>query len=92
MIRIGIMGSIGSGKTFVAKLFKYPVFIADNEVRNLYKKTVPTKYKNIPNNMKSMLVLIIPTTANFRNCCKLLFFVTTGLISRMNTRDTEVRE
>ena len=39
MIRIGIMGSIGSGKTFVAKLFKYPVFIADNEVRNIYKNS-----------------------------------------------------
>ena len=33
------MGSIGSGKTFVAKLFKYPVFIADNEVRNIYKNS-----------------------------------------------------
>ena len=39
MIRIGIMGSIGSGKTFVAKLFKYPVFIADNEVKNIYKNS-----------------------------------------------------
>ena len=39
MIRIGIMGSIGSGKTFVAKLFKYPVFIADNEVRDIYKNS-----------------------------------------------------
>ena len=39
MIRIGIMGSNGSGKTFVAKLFKYPVFIADNEVRNIYKNS-----------------------------------------------------
>ncbi len=39
MIRIGIMGSIGSGKTFVAKLFKYPVFIADNEVKDIYKNS-----------------------------------------------------
>jgi len=38
MIRIGILGDIGSGKSFVAKLFGYPVFNADNEVGKLYKK------------------------------------------------------
>ena len=37
MIRIAVIGSIGSGKSFIAKLFKYPVFNADNEVKNLYK-------------------------------------------------------
>ena len=38
MIRIGILGDIGSGKSYVAKSFGYPVFIADNEVTKLYKK------------------------------------------------------
>ena len=38
MIRIGILGDIGSGKTFIAKNFGYPVFNADNEVSKLYKK------------------------------------------------------
>ena len=38
MIRIGIIGDIGSGKTFVAKNFGYPVFNADHEVSKLYKK------------------------------------------------------
>ena len=38
MIRIGILGDIGSGKSFVAKLFGYPVFNADNEVSKIYKK------------------------------------------------------
>ena len=38
MIRIGILGDIGSGKSHVAKSFGYPVFIADNEVAKLYKK------------------------------------------------------
>ena len=38
MIRIGILGDIGSGKSFVAKSFGYPVFDADKEVIRLYKK------------------------------------------------------
>ena len=37
MIRIGIIGDIGSGKSYVAKNFGYPVFNADQEVSNLYK-------------------------------------------------------
>ena len=38
MIRIGILGDIGSGKSFVSKVFGYPVFNADYEVSKLYKK------------------------------------------------------
>ncbi|WP_440653271.1 dephospho-CoA kinase [Candidatus Pelagibacter sp. HIMB1542] len=38
MIRIGIVGAIGSGKTFVANNFGHPVFNADNEVSKLYKQ------------------------------------------------------
>ncbi len=38
MIRIGLVGDIGSGKSFLAKKFGYPVFNADQEVVNLYKK------------------------------------------------------
>ena len=32
MIKIGILGDIGSGKTFVANQFGYPVFNADIEL------------------------------------------------------------
>ena len=38
MIKIGILGDIGSGKSFVAKNFGHPVFNADYEVYKLYKK------------------------------------------------------
>ena len=38
MIRIGILGDMGSGKSYVANNFGYPVFNADNEVSKLYKK------------------------------------------------------
>ena len=38
MIRIGIIGDIGSGKSYIAKQFGFPVFNADNEVNKIYKK------------------------------------------------------
>jgi len=49
MIRIGILGEIGSGKSFVAKNFGYPVFNADYEVSKLYQKnrSVYKKLKKI---------------------------------------------
>ena len=37
MIKIGILGDIGSGKSYVAKNFGYPVFNADYEVSKLYQ-------------------------------------------------------
>ena len=50
MIRIGILGNIGSGKSYVAKSFGYPVFNADYEVSKLYKKD-----KKIFNKLKKKL-------------------------------------
>ncbi len=40
MIRIGVIGGIGSGKSFISKLFKSPVFNADREVEFLYKNNL----------------------------------------------------
>ena len=47
MKRIGILGNIGSGKSFIAQLFGYPVFNADQEVLKIYKnnKTIFFKLK-----------------------------------------------
>ena len=50
MIKIGILGDIGAGKSYVAKNFGYPVFNADVEVGKLYKKD-----KRIFNRLKKIL-------------------------------------
>ena len=39
MIRIAVLGDIGSGKSYVAKQFGCPVFNADTEVAKLYRKS-----------------------------------------------------
>ena len=56
MIRVGIIGNIASGKSFIAKLFNCPVFNADREVNFLYKnskKCFKKLKKILPNNIKS---------------------------------------
>tara|TARA_B110000003_G_C16609952_1_gene519015 strand:+ start:657 stop:1226 length:570 start_codon:yes stop_codon:yes gene_type:complete len=50
MIKIGIIGDIGSGKSYVAQSFGCPVFNADLEVSKLYKKD-----KKIFNKLKKAL-------------------------------------
>ena len=40
MVRVGILGSVGSGKSFVANIFKelgFNIFSADDEVTNIYE-------------------------------------------------------
>jgi dephospho-CoA kinase len=56
MIRIGILGDIGAGKSYVAKNFGYPVFNADHEVSKLYQKN-----KKIFNKLKKSLPKYIYT-------------------------------
>jgi len=56
MNRIGILGDIGSGKSYLANNLGFPVFDADYEVEKLYKKDkkIFLKLKKIlPNNIKS---------------------------------------
>ena len=38
MIKLAVVGDIGSGKSYLAKQFGFPVFDADSEVEKLYKK------------------------------------------------------
>ena len=50
MIKIAIIGDIGSGKSFIAKQFGFPVFNADKEVNKIYRNN-----KNCYKNLKKQL-------------------------------------
>ncbi len=45
MIRIALVGDIGSGKSYLSRQFGYPVFNADKEVSKLYKKNKKCYFK-----------------------------------------------
>ena len=76
MIKIGILGDIGSGKSFVARQFGCPVFNADKEVNKIYKKNrscykklrdkLPKYIKSYPINKIELSKAIIANNKNLR--------------------------
>ena len=82
MIRIGILGDIGSGKSFVAKNFGYPVFNADHEVSKLYqkngnvyqklKKILPEYIFKFPIDKKQLLNAILVNNSNLKKIIKIV--------------------
>ena len=82
MIKIGILGNIGSGKSFVAKSFGYPVFNADEEVSKIYKKekkiflklrkVLPKYIRSFPINKKEVLSAILANENNLKKIVKII--------------------
>ena len=82
MIRIGIVGDIGSGKSYVAKQFGYPVFNADVEVVKLYrksrkcykklKKALPKYIISFPVNKKEISKAIMANQNNLKKVVKVI--------------------
>tara|TARA_B100001121_G_scaffold38705_1_gene33078 strand:- start:1160 stop:1732 length:573 start_codon:yes stop_codon:yes gene_type:complete len=91
MIRIGIIGEIGSGKSYVAKNFGYPVFNADHEVSKLYKnnrkifkslnKLIPKYIVSFPIDKKEISNAIL---ANQVNLSKIIKIVHKEIRKRLN--------
>ena len=76
MIRVGMIGGIGSGKSFIAKLFRCPVFNADKEVEVIYKKSrncfkklkkkLPKFVKTFPVRKKELIAAINANKDNLK--------------------------
>ena len=82
MIRIGIIGDIGSGKSYIAKNFGYPVFNADLEVSKLYKnnrkifiklkKNLSKYIYSFPINKKEISKAILANKSNLNKIVKIV--------------------
>ena len=91
MIKIGILGEIGSGKSYVAQKFGYPVFNADYEVAKLYqsnkkifhqlKKSLPKYICSFPIEKKEISKAIL---ANKNNLKKIVNIVHAEVRKKMN--------
>ena len=91
MIRIAVLGDIGSGKSYVAKQFGYPVFNADVEVTELYRESRKcySKLKKIlPNYITSFPVkkieLLKAIMSNYKNLKKIVKIIHPEIRNRMN--------
>jgi len=91
MIVVGILGDIGSGKTFVSKQFNCPVFNADLEVNKIYRKNkfCYKKLKNkLPKYIKSYPINKIELTkailSNKNNLKKIINIVHPLIRKKMN--------
>jgi len=82
MIRIAVLGDIGSGKSHVAKQFGYPVFNADDEVQKLYKKNrkcyiklkkkLPKYINSFPIKKKELSAAIFANKQNLKKIVKIV--------------------
>ena len=82
MIKIGILGDIGSGKSFVAKSFGFPVFDADYEVSKLYQKDklvfkklnkiLPNYLSSFPINKNEIIHSILDNKKNLKKIIKII--------------------
>ena len=82
MIRIAIVGDIGSGKSYIAKLFNYPIFNADLEVAKIYKtnkkcfknlkKKFPKFFTSLPIKKEEVIRAIIESKTNLKKITNII--------------------
>ena len=82
MIKIAIVGDIGSGKSHIAKLFGYPVFNADQEVAKIYKtnkncfkrlkKNLPKYFSLFPANKIQIIKAVEDSEKNLKKITKII--------------------
>ena len=84
MKRIGILGDIGSGKTYIAKCFGFPLFNADLEVSKIYKhnrkifqklkKELPSHFDSFPIKKKEIIDAILSNKKNLKKIIKIVHY------------------
>tara|TARA_B100000767_G_C19507410_1_gene426887 strand:+ start:92 stop:661 length:570 start_codon:yes stop_codon:yes gene_type:complete len=82
MIRICVVGAIGSGKSYIANLFGYPVFNADSEVAKIYKtnkncfkrmkRNLPKYFSSFPANKIQIINAIEDSEINLKKITKII--------------------
>ena len=91
MKRIGILGDIGSGKSYRAKCFVFPIFNADFEVDKIYKynikvfqklkKELPLYFDSFPIKKKEIIDAILSNKRNLKKIIKIVLYYKLRLLS-----------
>lgn len=82
MIRIAVVGEIGSGKSYASRLFGFPVFNADKEVIKIYKKDrkayqkikkkLPNHFFSFPIRKEQIVRAVNKNTKNLKTISKII--------------------
>ena len=82
MIRIAVVGDIGSGKSHISRQFGYPVFNADDQVAELYKnnrkcfirlkKAIPDYILSYPIKKNEITNAILSNKSNIKKIIKIV--------------------
>ena len=82
MIRIALVGDIGSGKSYFSKLFKFPIFNADLEVTKIYekdknfniliRKKFPQQIFSFPLKKEELIKCILSNPGNLKKISKIV--------------------
>ena len=82
MIRIALVGDIGSGKSYFSKLFKFPAFNADLEVSKIYekdksfnkliRKKFPQQTFSFPLKKEELIKCILSNPVNLKKISKIV--------------------
>jgi len=82
MIRIAVIGDMGSGKSYVAQLFGHPVFNADLEVGKIYKtnkacfkkikKKLPKYFSSFPAKKDEIIQTIMANQSNLKKITNII--------------------
>ena len=82
MIRIAVVGDIGSGKSHIAKLFNRSIFIADLEVAKIYKtnkeclknlkKKLPKYFSSLPVKKEEIIKAITDNEINLKKITNII--------------------
>tara|TARA_B100000787_G_scaffold88092_1_gene65053 strand:- start:208 stop:777 length:570 start_codon:yes stop_codon:yes gene_type:complete len=82
MIRLAVVGAIGSGKSHIARLFNYPIFNADLEVAKIYKtnreclknlkKKLPEYFSSLPIRKEEIIKAISDNETNLKKITNII--------------------
>ena len=82
MNRVVLVGDIGSGKTYISKLFNYPIFNADEEVSKIYKvdlncfkklkKSMPFYFTNFPIKKEKLISAVMANDENIKKISRII--------------------
>jgi len=92
MIKIGIIGDIGSGKSFIAKQFGFQVFSADKEVTKIYKNNkncflslknqFPKHISSFPIKKNELMEAILENQTNIKKINKIVHPLVRNLMNK----------